>query len=69
MQRIPAWPTGIASQFLRRAARSTASGSPMKPRALEDGAGQRASVVSPRARIARQGEKATRASHNYRAAA
>jgi hypothetical protein len=32
---------------------STGSGSAMKPRALEDGAGQRASVVSPRLRASR----------------
>ena len=46
------------------AARSTASGWPMKPRALEDGAGQRASVVSLRALIARQGRNQRARGHH-----
>jgi hypothetical protein len=54
MQRIPAWPTGIASHIVPSSCgtldRQRVAN---EARALEDGAGQRASVVSPRARIAR----------------
>ena len=51
------------------AARSTASGWPMKPRALEDGAGQRASVVSLRVRESHARRKSNAREANHRVSA